>query len=556
MSAGGSSAAGPSLPEGWDPGRDLAVLVGSGAAESAARFARAGQARLILVAPRGAPEILPPQVRVATSAGELHQAILDLEGPSPQRVVVQRTPDPWASAERQREVAGRVQAALGSQRLQARTVARFGRTWLLQGLENLDAIALRPSIEGLKGAFQGCPCVIVSPGPSLARNVHELRRISACALVIAGTHALRALQSAGVDPHFLVLADPGDLARHVAGLDLTRVEALVVGSSCRRTSFDLLARRCFTFASNGSLDDWMFGWLGEEARLASGGSVACSQASLAIHLGCDPITLVGQDLSFPEGRFYAPGTLDEDAEVVRVGEKGFFLKKPAAARGPGVPLPEGGLRFTVDQELVWVDGVHGRKVPTSRSFQAFLAWFEAWADSHAERVKLLNCTEGGALIRGMEHVPLAEAAASWPDRPGEPIGPVLQRACESVDPRGRAQRLAQALAGVIQGLDRGLELARRCSRLAHAAGHDAHRLKELGRAESELSRALKPLRLLALYAQDEILAARESARRATSVGENLDAALSLYALVDRAGKDLREPMQDALWALESLSEQN
>ena len=552
MSAGDSTG-GLGLPAGWDPGLDLAVLVGTGASESAARYARAGQARLILVAPpRSEPETLPPQARVAKSAGELHQAILELEGPSPRKVVVQRTRDPWASAERQRQIAERVQAALGSQRLQARTVARFGRTWLLQGLENLEAIASRPSIEGLRGAFQGRPCVVVSPGPSLAKNLHELRRVQARALLIAGTHALRALQGAGVDPHLLVLADPGDLSRHVAGLDLAGIEALVVGASCRRASFDLPARRCFTFASNGTLDDWMFGWLGEEARLASGGSVACSQASLALHLGCDPIVLVGQDLSFPEGRFYAPGTLDDDAEVVPVGDKGFFLRKPATARGPGVPLADGSLRFTIDQELVWVDGIHGGAVPTSRSFHAFLAWFEAWADSHAQRVKLLNCTEGGALIRGMEHLPLAVAAASWPDRSDEPIGAVLQRSCEAIDPRARAQRMARELAGVIQGLDRGLELASRCTRLARAAGHDARRLKELARAETELSRALKPLRLLALYAQDEILAAREAGRRATSVGENLSAAQSLYALVERAGKDLREPMRDALWSLESL----
>src|SRR6185503_4743165 len=92
--------------------------------------------------------------------------------------------------------------------MQQKTLADAGPTWLLQGLANLPALAAHASIAGLRGAFAGRPCVLVSPGPSLAKNVDALRELAARALILSGTHALSALARAGVVPHFVVCADP------------------------------------------------------------------------------------------------------------------------------------------------------------------------------------------------------------------------------------------------------------------------------------------------------------------------------------------------------------
>jgi len=534
---------GVSLPTGWDFGRDLAVLVGGAAAALGAWFESRGQVRLLVVATEDVPGLPPNAVRVG-SEPDLVLEILRLDGALPAHVVVQRTPDPWATAERHREVAEWLTRALLSRRVQAETVARSGAIWLLQGLENLAHLAEHASIAPLRGAFRGRPAVLVSPGPSLSRNIDQLPGLADKALILAGTHALGALEKVGVLPHLLLLADAGDLVRHLAGCALEKIEALLVAATCRQEAFELPARRLFSFAGNGNLDDWIFDALGEDAGLATGGSVACSALSLALFLECDPIVFVGQDLSFTEEGYYAPGTLDEDASVVLQGD-GFYLRKPAGSYEPGLKLEDGGVRFTGHRPVLHLPGYHGGTVLSTQMFQSFHTWFEAVALSVSDRVHLLNCTEGGARIRGMEQLELSSASAAW-EPFDESVGAVLDRATRDHAPGARRERLRERVDAMVAALDPCLELARRCSLLAT----QAEDLEELGRAEKELSRALKPVQFFSLIAQDKIIAAQEQARTARDMAANLLAARTLFDVVERSARLLRDPLARALVELE------
>ncbi len=53
-------------------------------------------------------------------------------------------------------------------------IDRFGESWILQGIANTPAVASWPSIDALREPFRGRPCVIVSPGPSLTRNIEQV----------------------------------------------------------------------------------------------------------------------------------------------------------------------------------------------------------------------------------------------------------------------------------------------------------------------------------------------------------------------------------------------
>src|SRR5262249_33714094 len=155
--------------------------------------------------------------------------------------------------------------ALRAKRLHLVTVERQGATWLLQGLDNLAHLARRPSIAAWRGALRGQPAIVVSPGPSLSKNIRTLAELQGRAVLIAGTHALTALSRAGIVPDVAIAADAGDLSRHYEGVDLAALAALAVGATCRRASFELPVRRIAGFASNGVLDDWIFDALGDDA---------------------------------------------------------------------------------------------------------------------------------------------------------------------------------------------------------------------------------------------------------------------------------------------------
>jgi hypothetical protein len=545
--ARGSSGGGTlSLPEGWDLARDLVVIVGSGAAAFAEAFLRVGQVRLFAYRPPDSPaEPLPAGVSVVTGFSELFGALVALPGEIPQHIVLPKTTDPGVTPEMHRGVGEEVKRALESRRLQAVTVAKSGPAWLLHGIENLDAIARIPSVEALNGAFPGVPCIIASPGPSLSRNIAQLPSLRERALLMSGTHCLSALHRLGLTPDIVIAADAGDLARHYKGVDASSTGALIVSATCRAESYRLPARQRASFAGNESIDDWIYECLGEDAGLATGGSVACSEFSLARRMGCDPIVFVGQDLSFSEGRYYAEECGDGDSRVA-LGDDGasFFLRKPAGEEEIGALLPDGSRRFSFEQEVVRVRGYHGGEVSTSLSFRVFLSWFEAEAQAIRGKVRVQNCTEGGAFIEGMEHLPLATAAAAFPDRDLE-VTAVLERTLGGAPVDDRRSRLAHRVGEMVASLDPCLEISRRCASLAERALRDQRALEKLGRAEKELQRALRPVPLFNLFAQGEIIEAQEEGRKATDLRSRLAASRTLFRVVERAVHSLREPLVQA-----------
>jgi hypothetical protein len=520
------------LPPTFDPERDVLVWAGPPAPALP-------RGKRVFRVPLARDDEEREGVCLVRNLDELYRAVFSLHGADPVHVIVHRTPE--APPAFFQELVTSVKSGLASRAMARKTIALSGTTWLTQGLANLPTLAGLPTIAPLAGTFAGRPAILVSPGPSLSKNLALVAELAGKALIVSGTHSLSALLRVGVAPHLLVGADPGDLTRHWEGLDLSGVGAFALAATCRPSSFAAPVRRRFVFAGNGSLDQWMFEPLGETPSLSTGGSVACSMFSLALHLGCDPIVLVGQDLSFTE-RFYAAENLDGDARVEREADGRFRLIKPAGATGIGVPLADGRLQFVPAQDVLEVDGWAGGRVRTTPQLKAFLDWFENVAPLMAGATRLVNATEGGARIRGFEHALLREAASDW-DAPLE-VESVLARAGAELDVAARRRTLATWAERSLRSLEECTRLARQCRALSAAGA-----TPDLARCEKKLSAALRAAPLVSLVAQDEIVLAREAARTATALDQNLAAARSLYAIVERAGALLTEPMRAAWRAL-------
>ncbi len=539
--------AGGLFPEGWSFARDVLVFVGRGAEPWLPRLLEAGQRRIFFYLPEGASRagLVGPAEVVHTPSG-LFDAILGLRGPLPARVVVRRQPDPWASEELHLELKSTVEDAMRFKRMLVTTIQEFGPTWLQQGIAALPDVASHASISALEQAFAKRPCFIVSPGPSLERNVAELRRVQGRALVMTCTHALKVLERYGVVPDLVVAADAGgDLLRHYEGVDTAEVGALVIGASCARAHWQRPARTKLAFASNGELDQWIFEPFGDRPNLPSGGSVACSELSLALRMGCDPIVFVGQDLAYTDGRAYSPSNVDGAARLKASADgHSFYLVKPPGSPAAGAPDADGDLRATRTQQLLKVPGYHGGLVLTSGSFYAFLKWFEITARSLEGRVMLVNSTEGGANIRGMQHRPLADAIATYVREPF-PITEVLAERARVADVEGRRAAAGRFLERILLDLERCQDLVTQCQVLAHQARRDTTRLGRLQETETELVQALRPMRFLSLLAQGEITSAQERVLSATTLEENLSAAESLFGVVQKACETLRAPLRSA-----------
>ena len=83
------------------------------------------------------------------------------------------------------------------------TINNFGHRWLSQGIENLPYIAEHNSLSALKDSFKNVPMVLISPGPSLDKNIGELKQLIGKALLVATQPAAKALSAAEIIPNII-----------------------------------------------------------------------------------------------------------------------------------------------------------------------------------------------------------------------------------------------------------------------------------------------------------------------------------------------------------------
>lgn len=518
------------LPAVWDFETDLVVLVGAELAPVAEVLSDVGQKRILLVGDvPHTPAIsireiheIAPAIRTLISGPPTRYAVRSFAGLDPEYVVA---------------IHEQTRSAVSDLRVHRNTVHAFSRTWLEQGLANLPAISKAPSIADVGDAFAGKPMIIVAPGPSLKHNAAQLAALKGRAIITAFSHSLKPVLAAGVVPDLVVTVDPQDVRYHFAGSDLSGT-CLVNAATVHPALFELPAARFLSLSSNSAIDNWIFDGFGVDARAPGGGSVATSAFAVALKWRCDPIVFVGLDLSFPNGEYYVGTSTDgtaravvDDRGVMRVEgwSKDFHAMK--ASGGPSAAA----------ERTVQLPGWHGGTVPSSFMFSMFHRWFVERMRTVTD-VKVFNCTEGGAFIAGMTHVPLAEVTPAF----SEPIdvASLLAETSARLSPER-----APAFAAHIASFVRGLRQARRLCRLVRAHIAKGHTGPRLERLERKLAATMAPLGFASMLAQREVERAADVARRPSSEQEYLNATSSLLTKLETVIEQLEPALERALTKL-------
>lgn len=535
------------LPASWDFDADLVVLIGDGLDGVGEVLSALGQRRIMVIEPEGAPvAVAPAWAAIARTDDEIARAVRTMDPLPPQRVAVRALGDDAPA--RATAIAEVVRTTLSDLRVHRNTIAAFSRTWIAQGAANLPAIARWPTIAAVGDRFAGVPMIIAAPGPSLARNVALLRAAKGRALIAGLSHSLKPLIAAGVVPDLIFTVDPQDVRYHFEGIDLAQVAACVQGVTVHPKLFELGAPAYLTLAANCALDQWAYAGLGEEAEAGGGGSVATSALAVALRWRCDPVIFVGLDLSWAGDRYYVATSCDGGAraEVTADGTvavAGWSASFHAMKAGGGPRVPR--------ERVVELPGWAGGTVQTSYIFSLFHRWFVDVA-RRTTAVRLLNCTEGGAHIEGMTHVPLATALAELGDRAVDARA-VIADVRAATDVPGRAARLRDRTRELLHGLDRAAALARRCRRQAAGALTSPGAMARLERSERALAKALAPLGFVSMLAQREIASASSVAMRPGAVADYLAASLALFEAVAVTVATVRPHLAGSLAALDVLA---
>ncbi|MFG0252103.1 MAG: motility associated factor glycosyltransferase family protein, partial [Phycisphaerales bacterium JB038] len=176
-------------------------------------------------------------------------------------------------------------------------------------LANLKQYAGGEGILELRDCCKGFPAIVVSAGPSLAKNVALLKQpgVRERCVIIAVQTVLKPLLAQGIRPHFVTALDYHEISRRFyEGLTEEDVRAVQLVCEAKsnpaildsfpgpiRNCADPLAKRVL----HGAIDRDM-------GRITAGATVAHLAFYLAQALGCDPIALIGQDLGFTDGLYY------------------------------------------------------------------------------------------------------------------------------------------------------------------------------------------------------------------------------------------------------------
>jgi hypothetical protein len=231
--------------------------------------------------------------------------------------------------------------------------------------QSLETIRTTPGINLLKDAFKDKPVVIALTGPSLNKQLPLLKEWQG--LIICPDVSRKILQAERIEPHFICVLERYDLTTKAMTGDGNGYYVImpVVKPAAYKAygGPKLIAYRTIAH----------FDWLPfDRGKLESYGIVGNMCFSMAEHLGCNPIIIIGGDHAFTGGRTHAKG--------MEFGDQGHLIPTRMMCKG-----------------------YYGGKVETEQTYWSALQELSRQIKNSGKTV--YNCTEGGAYMDEAIHEP-------------------------------------------------------------------------------------------------------------------------------------------------------
>lgn len=257
------------------------------------------------------------------------------------------------------------------------TYLEFNGREVENSVKNMHFLKKSNFVTELKGMIpDDVPFIIVAAGPSLEKNVDELKRAEGRAFIMALDTSVRTLLKHNIRFDAIACVDADKPVEYL--------------SDKRCLEYPIFA----AFTANNKILELNKGkkiWIVNTSQFlytlykknnvvvkefGIGGSVATAAFSIARTIGLKKIVLVGQDLAYNGELSHAGG----------VKEKG----------------------IANDRWTGYVEGINGEKVRTRADWSGYLRWFEDNIKVLDESMEVIDATEGGAKIHGTKIMRLSE----------------------------------------------------------------------------------------------------------------------------------------------------
>lgn len=263
-----------------------------------------------------------------------------------------------------------------------RDASEIGKNILANIEYILNGSSVNKLIERFKSEeFNEIPAIIVSAGPSLDKNIKELKKAEGKAFIIGVDSALRSLLENEIKVDLAVSVDP---AKHRQPFEHEKIRELPFIFKINSPNFAVKENKNKIFFEDGYGFKYYSEMLMSVADIElgetkTGGSVANNAFSLAVDLGFKKIIFAGQDLAFTGGKSHVTG----------------FVNKEVSLRNKSIP----GM----------TKAIGGGMVETSIQMSFYREWFEKRILELEGAIEVINATEGGAAIKGTREMSLEAA---------------------------------------------------------------------------------------------------------------------------------------------------
>jgi hypothetical protein len=405
--------------------------------------------------------------------------------------------------------------ALVMENVNENTVMEFSKLWVKQQYRNAKKAVVSRGISDLKLRICDRNVIIVSPGPSLSKNIDVLRVNSDKFIIIAVAQACPALVKHNISPDFVVIIDPIDYSEVLNGFDCSK-SALIIDDRCSPAFFKKEFKEIFVLSSHFSLCG-ISQVTNEEYYVAKGGSVSVIAFGLVSELGAKSITLIGQDLSI---------------------EGGFYYHLPVSGSKP-VFVEHDNIVFegTKKHHVYKLPGYFGGEVRTKPDYWLYHFQLEKAALKISDNVDIFNATEGGAYISGFVHKPLTEVVAEMECLAADCVpGQSLSIKEKNI----RVSKLQRIHQEHMKSCDKIGRFCRDILRLLLEDSRYKQNSPKIDSLEKLIATETSKLPMLSGMLQGELKYFGSRLRQCTDLKDNLSLSRSLYAQIKSATAEYRD----------------
>ncbi|MCR4923723.1 MAG: DUF115 domain-containing protein, partial [Lachnospiraceae bacterium] len=257
---------------------------------------------------------------------------------------------------------------------------KLGNAFYNNLFANMESYINSRSLISLKEKLpNNPPVIVVSSGPSLSKNVAELKNAKGKAFIIAVDSAMPVMLHEGIMPDMYASIDG---MKFLAHFEDERTKDIPVLTTSLATPGAIKEGQISFFEQSD--DRYLNAFLEEKGidlpKLSTGGTVANTAFAFAEYLEASAIILCGQDLAYTDDKAHADNALSDNNTIS-------------------------------ERSLTYTRDINGEEVKTSTEFMLYKDWFER--EIATNNVRAIDATEGGARIEGTIIMPLSEAIAGY-----------------------------------------------------------------------------------------------------------------------------------------------